>query len=133
MGAFLAETRTRANACKFDAPRKTDSREPGRRHSYLLSMKRWSTVTTVRCAGCSVFTPEGEILLGTRGEALCGGCAASQAVPADAAGEREQDWVVELRPAIGWDRAGPGPVRAVAAAMVVLALAFPLAACLSQW
>jgi hypothetical protein len=97
-------------------------------------MKRWSTVTTVRCAGCTVFTPEGEIVWDGRGRALCTGCAATRPVDAGAGktGVEVHEWV-EIKPAMPWDLRRPGPVRAVAAAMVVLALAFPVAACLSQW
>ena len=95
-------------------------------------MHGWESVETVRCAGCAIYTPRGDVVLDRDGRPRCGPClpaapAPEVEVPSSVA---DDEWVVARRPAsLAW---APGPVRMAIAALLILTLAFPIAACVSQ-
>jgi hypothetical protein len=91
------------------------------REPYFPVMGGWTFVETVRCARCRVFTPENEVVSHGNGRRLCLGCAPLEA----------SSWVAPPIPSYEALRTR-GPVRVVAAVMLLLTMAFPFAACVSQ-
>lgn len=78
----------------------------------------WDAVETARCAGCGVYGDRSDLVLGPDGNAYCCG------VPLDA-------YVVVTRRDVAPDRVARA-TRLIIGTMLLVTLAFPLAACCSQ-
>ena len=93
-------------------------------------MHGWETVETARCARCAIYTPTSDVVLGPDGRPYCLSCGAPRVTaarsPASARQPFDDEWV---RPSNA--RTNPR-VRLAVALMLVVTLAFPLAACVSQ-
>ena len=94
-------------------------------------MHGWESVDTGRCVRCAIYTEKSDLLFGHDGRAYCLSCGvppvprSTQQQPQPTTRE-DVVWVAALRSPIE-QRA-----RVVAGAMLLLTLAFPLTACVSQ-
>jgi hypothetical protein len=92
-------------------------------------MHGWESFDTGRCVRCAIYTETSDLLFGHDGRAYCVSCGAPPAPP-----PRPRSAV--YREHLAWSSPDRSPndqrVRLVVGAMLVLTLAFPLAACVSQ-
>jgi hypothetical protein len=91
-------------------------------------MHGWETVDTARCTRCAIYTPTSDLVLGPDQKPYCIACGPPVRT-APPVSSLEEDWEVWASPA---RRTLERPARVVAALMVFGAIAFPLAACVSQ-
>lgn len=96
--------------------------------AYRPSMHGWESVETVRCSGCGIYTPTSDLRLAPGGRPYCFAC------PAPAASPRREPRGDGMSFEEGWPRRSPieRSARVTAAVMLIVTLAFPLAACASQ-
>ena len=89
-------------------------------------MHGWDTVETARCTRCAIYTPTCHLVLAPDGRAYCLSCGAPETTSAAVDDASADAWV---RPP---SAAADQRVRVVAAFMLLVTLAFPLAACVSH-
>lgn len=86
-------------------------------------MHGWETLDTARCARCRIYTETSDLTLGGDGHPYCGSCGGPSAPDPRASAD---EWTARARSPLE-QRA-----RVVVGAMLLMTLAFPLAACVSQ-
>src|SRR5262249_34664468 len=112
--------------------------EQTRARSYFPRMHGWKHVDTARCAGCAIYTPVVDLKMRSDGRLVCGSAACARSIGGKQSNTRPDTLVDE---AMVWAEAPAisvttmlkdARVRWVTAAVVALAIAFPLAAWVSQ-
>lgn len=90
-------------------------------------MHGWESVDTARCSGCGIYTPTSDLRLAKDGRPYCFACPEPAATRPTSV-SLDDDWLeVGVRHPALEKRA-----RVTAAVMLIVTLAFPLAACASQ-
>jgi hypothetical protein len=101
-------------------------------------MHGWKDVETARCTRCAIYTPTTDLVRAADDRLYCTECgvpAATRPVP-----HEDEEWCIPPRPYAGADTlvfvlvhgVTEKRARLVAGLMVLAAIAFPLAACVSQ-
>ena len=89
-------------------------------------MAGWTSVDTARCEACAIYTPKQDIVFGQDGRPYCVQCGAPP-YASTASDARPQVLIPPAYRSLIQDH-----VRVVVAAILLVALAFPIAACVSQ-